>query len=126
MPSTRNAVITKLKAELDAAIALVVHARESLDNELDSEWAQKKLSVDEKFLKKLSQLTASFNSLTESKIRLDKAEKAMERDMTPAEETEAVTRYLAELTAQEAYDIWLASKRMRKDPDATEFEDTAS
>jgi hypothetical protein len=113
MPSTRNAVITKLKAELDAAIALVVHARESLDNELDSEWAQKKLSVDEKFLKKLTQLTASFNSLTESKIRLDKAEKAMERDMTTTEEVEAVTRYLSELTAQEAYDIWLASKRLR-------------
>lgn len=125
MPSTRNAVITRLKSELDAAIALVVHARESLDNELDSEWAQKKLSVDEKFLKKLAQLTASFNSLTESKIRLDKAEKAMERDMTPAEEVEAVTRYLSELTAQEAYDIWLASKRLRKDPD-DEFEHQVS
>lgn len=121
MPRTRNAVIVKLKEELDAAIELVVHARESLDNELSSEWAQKKLSVDDKFLKKLAQLTASFNSLTESKIRLDKAEKAMERDMTPDEEAEAVTRYLADLKAQEAWDIFNASRRLRKDPDADEF-----
>jgi len=120
MPSTRNAVITKLKEELDAAISLVVHARESLDNELDSEWAQKKLSVDEKFLKKLAQLTASFNSLTESKIRLDKAEKAMERDLTPAEEQEAVVGYLASLKPQEAWDVFNASRRMRKDPETEE------
>ena len=117
MPSTRNAVITKLKEELDAAIKLVVHARESLDNELDSEWAQKKLSVDANFLKKLAQLTASFNSLTESKIRLDKAEKAMERDLTPAEEQEAVVGYLASLKPQEAWDVFNASRRMRKDPE---------
>lgn len=117
MPSTRNAVITKLKEELDAAIKLVVHARESLDNELDSEWAQKKLSVDANFLKKLAQLTASFNSLTESKIRLDKAEKAMERDLTPAEEQEAVVGYLAQLKPQEAWDVFNASRRLRNDPD---------
>jgi hypothetical protein len=120
VPSTRNAVITKLKEELDAAIKLVVHARESLDNELDSEWAQKKLSVDEKFLKKLSQLTASFNSLTESKIRLDKAEKAMERDLTPAEEQEAVVGYLASLKPQQAWDVFNASRRMRIDPETEE------
>lgn len=117
MPSTRNAVVTKLKEELDSTIKLVVHARESLDNELDSEWAQKKLSVDEKFLKKLAQLTASFNSLTESKIRLDKAEKAMERDLTPAEEQEAVVGYLASLKPQEAWDVFNASRRLRNDPD---------
>ena len=113
MPSTRNAVITKLKDELDAAIKLVVHARESLDNELDSEWAQKKLSVDANFLKKLAALTSSFSSLTDSKIRLDKAEKAMERDLTPAEEQEAVVGYLAGLKPQDAWDVFNAARRMR-------------
>lgn len=101
MATSRNAVIIRLKDELDAAIALVVHARESLENELDSEWAQKKLSVDKAFLAKLKELTASFNSLTESKIRLDKAEKAMENDMTPEEEFEAVKQYLADLKPSE-------------------------
>lgn len=116
MPSTRNQIIVRLKEELDSAIKLVVHARESLENELDSEWAQKKLSVDEKFLKKLAQLTASFNSLTESKIRLDKAEKAMERDMTPEEEREAVVLYLASMKGGEAMEIYNKSCRLRKDP----------
>jgi len=115
---SKNEVIVKLKVELDAAIKLVVHARESLDNELDSEWAQKKLSVDANFLKKLAQLTASFNSLTESKIRLDKAEKAMERDLTAEEEAEAVVGYLAMLTPQAAWDVFNASRRKRKDPES--------
>jgi recombinational DNA repair ATPase RecF len=124
MASTRNAVITRLKEELDAAIALVVHARESLENELDSEWAQKKLSVDASFLKKLSQLTASFNSLTESKIRLDKAEKAMERDLTPEEEREAVVGYLVGLKPQEAWNIFNDSRRIRTGRGSDDPEDS--
>jgi uncharacterized protein YdcH (DUF465 family) len=94
MIPARNKVIVRLKNELDAAIELVSHTRESLTNELDTEWAKKKLSVDTGFLKKLQQMTASFNSLTESKMRLDKAEKQMEADMTPDEEAEAVLAYL--------------------------------
>jgi uncharacterized protein YdcH (DUF465 family) len=94
MANSKNEVFVRLKDELDKTIALVVHARESLDNELDSEWAQKKLSVDKAFLAKLKELTASFNSLTESKIRLDKAEKAIEKELTPEEEREAVKYYL--------------------------------
>lgn len=93
----RNKVVVKLKQELDQAIQLVTHARESLSNELQTEWAQKKLSVDDKFLKKLKEMTASFNSLTESKIRLDKAEKAMEQDMTPDEELATVRAYLQDM-----------------------------
>lgn len=93
----KNAIFLKLKDELDRTIALVVHARESLENELDTEWAQKKLSVDKAFVAKLKELTASFNSLTESKIRLDKAERAIEAELTPAEEREAVKQYLMDL-----------------------------
>lgn len=95
--TTRNKIVVRLKSELDAAIEIVAHARESLSNEMQSEWAQKKLSVDDKFLKKLKEMTAAFNSLTESKIRLDKAERLMEQDMTPEEEQETVVRFLAEL-----------------------------
>lgn len=96
MPAVqRNQMILRLKEELNAALAVVSHARESLTNEMNGEWAQKKLSVDDKFLRKLKEMTASFNSLTESKIRLDKAERAMEADMTPEEEREVVKQYLA-------------------------------
>lgn len=115
-----NQVFVQLKTELDRTIKLVVHARESLDNELDSEWAQKKLSVDEKFLKKLKELTASFNSLTESKIRLDKAEKAIERELTPAEEREAVKHYLMEL---EPFEMRQLCKEARAERDGTSGEE---
>ena len=109
----RNKIIVRLKDELNTTIALVTHARESLSNELDSEWAQKKLSVDDKFLRKLKELTASFNSLTESKIRLDKAERAMEADMSEEEEQEAVKFYLAELTPGDLRSLVAAAKRHR-------------
>ena len=101
MPFNKNELILKLKDELDKAIGLVVHTRESLENELSTEWAQKKLSVDKAFVSKLRELTSAFNSLTESKIRLDKAERAMEADLTPAEEREAVRVYLSQLRPRE-------------------------
>lgn len=112
--ASKNEVFVALKNELDSAIKLVVHARESLDNELNTEWAQKKLSVDQNFLKKLKELTASFNSLTESKIRLDKAEKAIERDLTPEEELAAVKGYLIEL---EPWDLTQLVKIVRAERD---------
>ena len=36
---TRNRLIIRLKDELDSAIELVTHSRESLTNELNTEWA---------------------------------------------------------------------------------------
>ena len=69
--------------------------------------------MDDKFLKKLKELTASFNSLTESKIRLDKAEKAIEEDMSPEEEQEAVIRYLADLPGSDAQRVYTLSCRLR-------------
>lgn len=111
--ANKNAQIIQLSTELDKTIALVVHARESLTNELDSEWAQKKLSVDDKFLKKLKELTASFNSLTESKIRLDKATKAVERDLTPEEERDAVVGYLMDMNPWEMSQLCKKARAQR-------------
>jgi len=109
----KNEVFVKLKDELDKTIKLVVHARESLDNELDSEWAQKKLSVDKAFLAKLKELTSSFNSLTESKIRLDKAEKAIEAELTPAEERDAVKRYLMDMVPSDMVQLVKEAREAR-------------
>lgn len=98
----KNAVITKLKDELDKAIELVVRTRESMQTEL----ANMKHSVlDKIYLAKVKDLTASFNSLTESKIRLDKAEKAMERDLTPAEELAAVVAFMVDLEPAKFTDV---------------------
>ena|SRR4026208_1519310 len=97
--SARNEVFVKLKDELDSALKLVQVVRKALEDEISSDWDRgiKKLHIDREFLTKLKELTSSFNSLTESKIRLDKAEKQIEKDMTPDEEREAVRRYLMDM-----------------------------
>ena len=90
----RSERVVRLKDELNRILELVVHSRESLVNELDNEIAQKKLSIDTTFLKKLKELTACYNSLTDARIRLDKAEKSLEEDLTPMEEREAALDYI--------------------------------
>lgn len=92
MAQPRNKMILRLKEELDATLRVVASTREQLSKE--GELLEKAGLVDDKFLRKLKELTASFNSLTESKIRLDKAERAMEEDLTPEEERQAVLSYL--------------------------------
>lgn len=83
-----------LKEELNRVLELVVHAREALENELNSEFAQKKLGIDKPFVDKLKSLAACFTTLTESRIRLDKAEREMEAEMTPQEEKQAVRAFV--------------------------------
>lgn len=95
--TNKNELIVKLKEELDSTIRLVVSAREKLEAEFTKYYSDKMAAMDDKFLRKLKELTSSFNSLTESKIRLDKAEKALERDLTAAEELDAVKNFLIEL-----------------------------
>lgn len=97
----RNERVVRLKEELNLILQLVVHSRESLDNELDSEFAQKKLSIDEKFLRKLKELTACYNSLTDARIRLDKSERSLEKEMTPAEERETVRAFVRSMELNE-------------------------
>jgi hypothetical protein len=97
----RNERVVRLKEELNLILQLVVHSRESLDNELDSEFAQKKLSIDEKFLRKLKELTACYNSLTDARIRLDKSERSLEKEMTPAEERETVRAFIRSMEINE-------------------------
>lgn len=122
----RSARAIRLKQELNLILELVVHSRESLENELSSEFAQKKLSIDKAFLTKLKDLTACYNSLTDARIRLDKAEKAMEKEMTPQEEMAAVRAFVQSLTIDEAYrfihTMW-ADHKARRDPRGAKSKD---
>lgn len=100
-PRERSARIIRLKEELNLILELVVHSREALTNELDSEFAQKKRSIDAVFLKKLKELTIMYETLTKSRISLDKAEHALEREMTPADELRAVRDFIKSLEPME-------------------------
>lgn len=97
----RNERVIRLKEELNLILELVVHSREALTNELSTEFAQKKLAIDKPFLTKLKELTACYNSLTDARIRLDKAERSLEKDLSPAEEKEAVRDYIMSLGVPE-------------------------
>ena len=99
----RNERVVRLKDELNLILELVVHSREALTFELSSEFAQKRLMIDKPFLTKLKELTACYNSLTDARIRLDKADRSLEKDLSPAEEKEAVREFVAALGNEERY-----------------------
>lgn len=97
----RSARVIRLKEELNLILEVVVHAREALSNELSSEVAQKKLSIDAKFLSKLKALTSAYRELTDARIRLDKSERTLEKELTPAEEKQAVREFILSLEGKE-------------------------
>jgi hypothetical protein len=121
----RNERVIRLKEELNLILQLVVHSRESLENELNSEFAQKKLSVDKGFVAKLKDLTVCYNTLTAARISLDKAEKQLEKELSPEEEREVVRNYIRSLEHGECYSFLTneleycnkTSTRARKDKD---------
>lgn len=92
----RNQAVRRLREELDRSLNLVVMAQDELHAETTRRLATGG-GVDDKQLAKIKALSASFASLTDSKIRLLKAERDLEDDITDAEEREAVVLYLAAL-----------------------------
>jgi hypothetical protein len=84
-------------------LAIVVKAREALEYEMDEvRNPDKKIDfVGSDYLRKIKEITVSFNNLTDSSIRLAKAEKELENDMTPDEEREAVAEYIKTMEYEE-------------------------
>lgn len=83
-----------MKDELIKVLDLVTRCRESIEAEVSTGTAAKMRSVDIDFLKRLKELSVIFNNMTDARIRLDKAEKQLENDLTPAEEQAAVVEYI--------------------------------
>lgn len=90
-------LVVRLQDELDRLIKLYVFARESLETEMYSGMGYKKMGLNEKDVKKLKELTVGMNSLIESKIKWDKAQKQLAASMTPAEELDAVFKFICTL-----------------------------
>lgn len=103
--------VVRLADELDKLIKLVTWARESVEAELFSGLGYKKEGLLDKDLKKIKDLSATWNSVVEAKIRFDKAAKQMADSMTPEEERSAVIAYLKSLAWPERNSILQLMKR---------------
>lgn len=92
-----NLKVVTLEGELDRMIKLVALQRETIEKTLLGGFAYKQDFVDEKGIRALKDLTAAYNSLTDSKVRLEKTAKDRAARMTPEEEKEAVATYVKAL-----------------------------
>lgn len=104
-------MVVRLQDEIERLLKLYVFQREALETEMYDGMGYKKLTADEKFVKKLKELTIGMNSLVESRIKWDRAQAKMAESMTPTQEMDAVCTYLAALDA----DAWgLMKDRMER------------
>lgn len=97
----RNQRVIRMKDELIKVLDLVSRCRQSIEDEVSDGLAAKMKSVDVDFLRRLKELSVIFNNMTDARIRLDKAEKQLENDLTPAEEQQGVVEYIKALPNQE-------------------------
>lgn len=97
----RNQRVIRMKDELIKVLDLVTRCRESLEGEVSEGLAAKMKGVDLDFLRRLKELTVMFSNMTDARIRLDKAEKLLENDLTPLEERQAVIEYIHSMENQD-------------------------
>ncbi len=98
-------IVVRLQDELDKMIKLFSWAREATENDLMGGLGYKKLTVTDKDLKKLKELSNMCDSIVSAKIRFDKAAKSMADTMTPAEEKAAVIAYIKAAEVVDRADI---------------------
>jgi len=97
----RQERVARLRDELNAQLDLVCFSREKLEEDVKTSIDHRSLVTSVDFLKKLSELTSAFDKLTNARIRLLKAEKAHEDDMSPADERRTVHEYVRSVTPRE-------------------------
>lgn len=89
--------VVRLEDELQNMVKLVAMQLDTLKKSITGGFAYKQEAISLSDLKALKELTAAMNSLTDSKIRLDKTAKDRAEKMTPEEERAAVYAYLRAL-----------------------------
>ena len=97
--------VVRLEDELERLVKLVAMAREAVETEMHDGMGYKRLSITEKDLRKLKDLTVTFNSAVDCKIRYDKAKKHLAGLMTPEEEMAAVITYIVTLPVERRTDL---------------------
>lgn len=93
--------VVRIASELEDLLRIHVWARECLQNELTQGMGFKQMALSEKDLKKLRELTVSMAHLAETKIKWDKADKILQDSLTPAQERDAVFKYIMNLSGDE-------------------------
>lgn len=86
--------VVRIADELEKLLKIAKYIRECLEAEITGGLGYKKMGVTDKAVKMFKDLTACMNSVTESQIRFNKAEKDMASKMTPNDEKLAVLKYL--------------------------------
>lgn len=89
--------VARIQDELDALIKIFSHMRESFENEMMEGLGFKQLAVTDKQLKQAEQLSKIMTAVVASKIRYEKAAKALAESMTPEEERKACLDYVKSL-----------------------------
>lgn len=89
--------VVRMKDELASMLVIVSNLRSGLEHEMADGMGYKLLDANPKVLTKIKELAATLNSLTDAKVRIDKAEKQMATEMTPEEERDAVATYVKSL-----------------------------
>lgn len=101
----RKERIARLRQELNAQLDLISYSREQLEEEVKTSLDHKGYTTSVDFIKKLRELSACFGSVTDARIRLLKAEKAHEDDMSPDDEKRAVRSFVRSLECSERRDM---------------------
>lgn len=102
----KNERVIRLKDELNRILEMVTLSREALQIEGMTQGRENQARLSADYLRGLRELTVMFRELTTSRIALDKAEKMLEKEMSPADEKAAVKDFiLAMPTSERAYFI---------------------
>ena len=99
----RTARALRLRNELGLILELVVNIRGRLESELQEAVSTK--FINKEFVTKLKDLTGCYQTLTTCQVQLNKSEKSMEEDMTPAQELAAVKDFIKALYVAERHDV---------------------
>lgn len=103
--------VVRLQDELDSLIKIFSHLRECFENEMMDGLGYLKKGVPIGLMKQGTELTKMMTAVVDSKIRFDKAAKAMADLMTPEDEWAACLKFVQSMTPEDRKS-WLNSLRM--------------
>lgn len=97
--------VSRLADDLDRLIKMASWMREALENELFTGMGYKQTSLAHTDAKRMAELTKIYEVIVDTKVKYDRAAKALAENMTRAEEIAAVKTFLKAASAEERSDV---------------------